>query len=553
MEPLRPGDPRTVGRYRLEQRLGGGGMGRVFLGRSRGGRVVAVKVVRPEFAEDDGFRRRFTREVEAARRVGGFYTAQVVDADTEADPPWLVTAYIPGPSLEEAVTRDGPLPLSRIIPLGTALAEGLSAIHACELVHRDLKPSNVILAEDGPRVIDFGIARALDAASGTASRILIGTPSYMSPEQADGGTVGPPGDVFSFGAVLAFAATGRSPFGTGTAQAVLYRVVHDEPDLEGVTEPLAELIAACLAKDPADRPAVGDVLDRLSALDETATRPLPPEPEPEPTTAVESGESAEHAGLTIWNLGAEKLDVVIDGTSVHNVDHRDQATIHLPPGTHTVQVLAGRHHGVLRRVETRPGATTRMIFDVPRRRSGAAPEQVDELVFTKFRLGALEEIAVLAVLMPVTYALIGIPLLFLHSKIFGGANWTEHLGSTALAMVGVGVVLFIRSRTSRSPRLTLHPGGLTFDPGRRGRRKVIDWDAVHQISVLYSGRNSELVVWFRDGHRPAIGRNVQGGTFVCKVSDLFVRKGGGTLDTGLKWFAGDAYVEQWRVGDGRVP
>ncbi|MGA4541736.1 serine/threonine-protein kinase [Uniformispora flossi] len=264
-EPLRQGDPHAVGDFRLEGRLGGGGMGQVFLGRSLGGRPVAVKLVRPELAGDPGFRRRFAKEVEAARRVGGFYTAQVVDADPDADPPWLVTAYIPGPSLHQAVETHGPLSREGIAVLGAGLAEGLRAIHDCNLVHRDLKPSNVILAADGPRVIDFGITRALDTTSVTLSRTVVGTPSFMSPEQARGHEIGPAGDVFSLGLVLAFAATGRSPFGTGQAEAIIYRIVHDEPDLNGVPADLADLVQRCLAKNPADRPDVADILKGLAS------------------------------------------------------------------------------------------------------------------------------------------------------------------------------------------------------------------------------------------------------------------------------------------------
>ncbi|ASR37211.1 hypothetical protein BAY61_21910 [Prauserella marina] len=279
MEPLRDGDPRQVGNYGLEGRLGGGGMGQVFLGRSRSGRRVAVKLVRPELADDAGFLRRFALEVDAARRVGGFYTAQVVDAAPEATPPWLVTAYIPGPSLQEAVERHGPLPADAVAVLGAGLAEGLAAIHACGLVHRDLKPSNVILADDGPRVIDFGIARALDATSHTLSRAVVGTPSFMSPEQARGREIGEPSDVFSLGLVLAFAATGRSPFGTGAAEAMVYRLVHDDPDLAGLPAPLAGLVARCLAKEPADRPEVAEILEELTgfaAATVSSTSWLPP-------------------------------------------------------------------------------------------------------------------------------------------------------------------------------------------------------------------------------------------------------------------------------------
>ncbi|MFD0902752.1 serine/threonine-protein kinase [Actinomadura sediminis] len=276
MEPLRQGDPCEVGPYRLEGRLGGGGMGRVFLGRSRGGRSVAVKVVRPELADDAGFRRRFALEVEAARRVGGFYTAQVVDAGPDADPPWLVTAYVPGPSLHQAVSAHGPLPPESVAVLGAGLAEGLAAVHACGLVHRDLKPSNVILADDGPRIIDFGISRALDATSHTRSQAVVGTPSFMSPEQARGREIGPASDVFSLACVLAFAATGRSPFGTGPAEAVVYRIVHDEPDLAGLPGHLVGLVRRCLAKDPGARPDLADVLDELADPARATARWLPP-------------------------------------------------------------------------------------------------------------------------------------------------------------------------------------------------------------------------------------------------------------------------------------
>ncbi|WUI03412.1 serine/threonine protein kinase [Spirillospora sp. NBC_00431] len=265
MGPLQADDPRAVGGYVLSARLGGGGMGQVFLGRSPGGRPVAVKLVRPEYGDDPQFRRRFAAEVEAARRVGGFFTAQVVDADPNAERPWLVTAYVPGPSLQAAVDEQGPLPARAVRVLGAGLAEGLTAVHACGLVHRDLKPGNVILAPDGPRVIDFGIVRALEAASGTATGTITGTVAYMSPEQARGDRdVGPAADVFALGSVLVFASTGSPPFGRGRAETVLYRIVREEPDLSGVPAELRDLVAACLAKDPADRPALAGVLERCA-------------------------------------------------------------------------------------------------------------------------------------------------------------------------------------------------------------------------------------------------------------------------------------------------
>ncbi|WP_263165634.1 serine/threonine-protein kinase [Streptomyces sp. SCSIO ZS0520] len=268
MEPLRPEDPERVGGYRLVSRLGAGGMGEVFLGRSAGGRPVAVKLVRAEYGHDEAFRRGFAVEVAAARRVGGFFTAQVVDADPEAARPWLVTAYVPGPSLATAVGAYGALPAEAVRVLGAGLAEGLAAIHGCALVHRDLKPANVLLAADGPRVIDFGIARALEATSHTATGVLAGTPAFMSPEQARGAReTGPAADVFALGGVLAFAATGAAPFGEGHPSAVLYRIVHEEPELAAVPAELRSLIAACLDKDPDRRPEVAAILRECAAQD----------------------------------------------------------------------------------------------------------------------------------------------------------------------------------------------------------------------------------------------------------------------------------------------
>ncbi|MER7761691.1 serine/threonine-protein kinase [Streptomyces sp. NPDC097619] len=265
-------DPRHVGPYELVRRLGRGGMGEVFLGRSPGGRLVAVKLVAAELAHDVEFRRRFALEVSAARKVGGFYTAQVVDADTDAERPWLVTAYIAGPSLQQVVRDTGPLPERALRVIGSGLAEGLAAIHAADLVHRDLKPGNVIVADDGPRVIDFGIARALDGGLHTGA--VIGTPGYMSPEQARGEPTGPASDVFALGCVLTFAATGHSPYGQGRPDVILYRTVHQAPDLDGVPEELAAFIRICLDAEPARRPLVSDVLRHLATPVED-TRWLP--------------------------------------------------------------------------------------------------------------------------------------------------------------------------------------------------------------------------------------------------------------------------------------
>ncbi|WP_084724724.1 protein kinase domain-containing protein [Streptacidiphilus melanogenes] len=266
MQPLEADDPATIGPYRLVARLGAGGMGRVYLARSAGGRTVAVKVVRADLADNPDFRDRFRREVAAAQSVDGAYTAPVVDADRDSATPWLATAYVLGPSLTEAVASYGPMPEHTVRALGAVLAEALRAIHGAGLIHRDLKPSNVLLAADGPRVIDFGIARALDGAGValTSTGVVVGSPGFMSPEQASGKKVGPEGDVFSLGSVLAFAATGHGPFGQESAASLLYRVVHEPAELDLVPESLREAISACLAKDPAARPTPAQLVRMLA-------------------------------------------------------------------------------------------------------------------------------------------------------------------------------------------------------------------------------------------------------------------------------------------------
>lgn len=263
-------DPRQIGPYMLLGRLGAGGMGRVYLGRSAGGHLVAVKVIRADLAEDADFRARFSQEVAAARTVGGMFTAAVVGFDADGPMPWLATAYVPGPSLAEAVQLHGPLPVVSVLALAAGIAEGLVAVHAARVVHRDLKPANVLLAEDGPRLIDFGISRAAEASSLTRTGLVVGSPGFMSPEQAEGAEVGPPSDVFSLGAVIAFAATGQNPFGTGPTPALVYRVVHGEPDLSGLDEPVRLLAQRCLAKDPLLRPTPEQILAEAGAAQPSA-------------------------------------------------------------------------------------------------------------------------------------------------------------------------------------------------------------------------------------------------------------------------------------------
>ncbi|MEU9041650.1 MULTISPECIES: serine/threonine-protein kinase [unclassified Kitasatospora] len=276
MRPRRESDPAEVGPYRVLAELGRGGMGRVLLGAAPDGRLVAVKQVHDRFAADDGFRARFRREAGASRRVSGAYTAAVMDADVDAPTPWLASVFVVGPSLGAAVEAAGPLPADAVHRLAVGLATALAEIHRAALIHRDLTPENVLLADDGVRVIDFGIARAAEEdAELTHTGGVIGSPAYMSPEQAEGRVLTPAADVFSLGAVLALALTGRSPFAGASTLQTLYNVVHTEPDLAAVPAATRPLLAACLAKDPAARPTPARLLELLGPV-APAARQWPP-------------------------------------------------------------------------------------------------------------------------------------------------------------------------------------------------------------------------------------------------------------------------------------
>ncbi|CAL9677197.1 Serine_threonine-protein kinase PknD [Streptomyces sp. enrichment culture] len=273
MRALRPQDPVDLGGHRLLARLGAGGMGVVYLARATDGSLVALKVVRAEHAADPAFRARFRREVDLAAKLTGRWVEPVRAADPEAREPWLATAFVPGPSLAEAVEECGRLPACTVLALGAHMAEALSDLHAAGLLHRDVKPGNILLARDGPRLIDFGVAHGVGVTALTAPEAVIGTPGYLSPEQARAGDVGTPSDVFSLGCVLAYAATAQRPFGSGDPAAVLYRTVHEAPDLTGLAPlpPLARAaVARCLAKDPGQRPTARELRDALAAV--AATR-----------------------------------------------------------------------------------------------------------------------------------------------------------------------------------------------------------------------------------------------------------------------------------------
>ncbi|MEV7418483.1 serine/threonine-protein kinase [Streptomyces sp. NPDC089919] len=277
MRPIAAGGPDSdgIGPYRPFAELGAGGMGRVLLAAGPDGRFVAVKQIHAEYADEDGFRARFRREVAASRAVSGACTAPVLDADPDAETPWLASAFVPGPALDQALATTGPLPEEAVRRLAAGLATALADIHRAGLVHRDLKPSNVLLAEDGVRVIDFGIARAVEGGTRiTHTGSLIGSPAYMAPEQASGGRVSAATDVFALGSTLVAACTGRPPFAAASVPALLYEVLHAEPDLTGVPAGLRPLIASCLAKDPERRPAPAGILAALGTVEPTA-RPWP--------------------------------------------------------------------------------------------------------------------------------------------------------------------------------------------------------------------------------------------------------------------------------------
>ncbi|SEU15590.1 protein kinase domain-containing protein [Nonomuraea wenchangensis] len=292
LDALRDGDPRRAGPYTLLGRLGEGGMGTVYLGEAPDGTRVAVKLINARMSADPEFRRRFAREVAAARRVARFCTAPVLDADVDGDPAYLVTEYVEGPSLGDAVRESGPLTGSALDGLAAAMAVALRAIHGAGVVHRDLKPSNVLLSQVGPKVIDFGIARFTEA---EVSSAIVGTPAYMSPEQVSGSRVGPASDIFSWGCTVAFAASGASPFGTGSVPTILLRIVNEAPELHGLSGVLRELVEAAVTKNPAQRPTAQDLLDRLSAANPSA---LPADAFPAPPPPASRG-AAEDPGSTV--------------------------------------------------------------------------------------------------------------------------------------------------------------------------------------------------------------------------------------------------------------
>jgi hypothetical protein len=301
MEPLSANDPKTIGEFRLHARLGAGGMGQVYLGFSPAGRAVAIKVIHQQFATNQEFLRRFSHEVAAASAVGGMYTAPVVDYDLKSATPWLATAYVPGPTLATYIAKHGALPEAALWRLAAGLTEALRAVHAKGLIHRDLKPANVLLADSGPHVIDFGISRAASSLTHlTGTGMAIGTPGYMSPEQAQVLEVGPPSDVFSLGCVLAYAGCGHQPFEGGNPAAVLFKIVSGTPDLAGLASPgFRQVIEACLCKDPTQRPTPTQLITMISGLGPAAPLTLGSFWSPEVARVIAAEQAAQTpSGLT---------------------------------------------------------------------------------------------------------------------------------------------------------------------------------------------------------------------------------------------------------------
>ncbi|WP_460863166.1 serine/threonine-protein kinase, partial [Nocardiopsis coralliicola] len=299
-KPLRTGDPRELGDYRILGRLGRGGMGTVYLAQTAGGRRVAVKLIHPDLADDEAFRRRFAREVESAQRVARFSTAGVIDARLDGEPLFIVSEYVPGPNLAEAIAADGPMAGGTLDGLAMGVAAALTAIHGAGVIHRDLKPANVLLSTVGPKVIDFGIARAMeDDGAVTRSSQLMGTPSYLAPEIIAGREIAPPSDIFSWGCLVAFAGTGRAPFDAPSVPAVLHQISSMPADLEGLDDSLRTLVEPALSKEPAERPTAQQILNRLvgqedpsdSVVDSTVVRSWTP-----PSTARPDAGGALAAG-----------------------------------------------------------------------------------------------------------------------------------------------------------------------------------------------------------------------------------------------------------------
>ncbi|MEU8227078.1 serine/threonine-protein kinase [Kribbella sp. NPDC048915] len=552
-------DPAAVGPFAIQGRLGRGAMGAVYLARSPGGRLVAVKVVRDELAGDSGFRTRFAREIDAARRVSGAFTAAVVDADPSADPPWLATEYLPGPTLEKAISTSGPLAAGAVRSLAGGLAEALAAIHASGLVHRDLKPSNIVLSGNGPRVIDFGIARALEEASLTATRMVVGTPGYLSPEQITGGAVGPASDVFALGAVLVFAASGRGPFASGSPASLLHRVVNEPPYLPSLPAPLHDVVRRCLTADPTQRPSPSEILQILGPanpptllLPPTTTLPaptklLPPEPgrrsaevppgvgigEVPPGAGFGSGSSGSGLGHGPGGVANSRMPVGADGgdppagSGAGKVPPGGEfgwapavsgSAQQVAPGMGFGPVAPGAGLGPVAPGHGVWGGSGGAVFVTSRGRS-----LVGALVCTALWLGFMPVDPQVKAMHPVLSSLSAVAsLVFLW---FAVRYW----------------ILALRPKVV----LRLSVEGVTVE--RAGRRATVPWYGVTRVRIGGERKRPWLVAWLEPQYQNQlpVSRKHHGGLRLYPIghgaSEKRRRLQGNELHAALNWYAGPRY------------
>ncbi|MDR6592068.1 protein kinase [Saccharothrix longispora] len=532
MQPLPPNAPSRIGDYALLAALGRGAMGSVYLARSRGGRPIAVKVARSELADNPQFRERFRREVEMARAVGGFWTATVVDADPDAEHPWMATEYIPGLSLQQAVQDHGPLPERAVRRLAGGLAEALVAIHGAGLVHRDLKPSNVLLADDGPRVIDFGIARALEHSALTEAGIVFGTPGYLSPEQVVGKRITTQSDVFALGSVLVHAATGSGPFGEGATSALVYRVVHQDPDLSLVPPSLVPLILPCLERDPERRPTPAGLLELIG----------PPSAEPSwLPSRIRSVVEQRHTELSMLPAKPPTRVMLDEPPAAKPATRVAQAA---PAGPATPVPPFGPATPVGPAAPVAPGKPGKPV--VPATRVAAAKQDRGDVRPTgsRFRTSRVAGISWAGVnlLAAIVTAAVADPKA-------GAPDLVRLAAFIAFALFAVTAVRLLIGVASSALTLDVGPDGLTLSNGAETRR--LPWYAIARVKVEAHHARPWLVVWLVGAAKApeTLGRGSftvhKGGLRVYPISHERYRKRRDRdvveLRSALAWYGSAAY------------